>query len=223
MQYSRCDPTCPVQLLHFCTDHKAVRWLRNSADVSSRLARWRLLLAEYVYKIQYRPGIEHSLADGVPALRTHGGDDAHFDDEMQYSAVQASEATLFYEQSVLGWWDEGHYSSESRVLMPDVLAVGESSVMPTTVEEFLHKQAEDPLCMQTAEIAGRPGTQCDRGPLGILILNVRARWDSLVCRAEVTESTNSVSDLLPATRRASGRLGDVPHVYTGMLLAAHGQ
>jgi hypothetical protein len=35
------------------TDHKGLMWIFNVKDPSSRLIRWKLLLEEYEYDIQY--------------------------------------------------------------------------------------------------------------------------------------------------------------------------
>ena len=52
------------------TDQHALRWLLNLTNVSGRLARWRLRLAEYEFEVEYRPGVKHQLADGMSRLRT---------------------------------------------------------------------------------------------------------------------------------------------------------
>lgn len=38
------------------TDHKPLTWLHKLKDPTSRLARWRIKLAEYDYAIVYKPG-----------------------------------------------------------------------------------------------------------------------------------------------------------------------
>jgi hypothetical protein len=45
------------------TDHKAITWIFNVRDPSSRLMRWKLLLEEYNYEIQYRAGKRNCNAD----------------------------------------------------------------------------------------------------------------------------------------------------------------
>ena len=75
------------------TDHEALRWVRNLADSSSRLARWCLRSAEYDFEVQYRPGVKHQLADGVSRLRTDRGDTAPVDDEVPCFAVQYAEGS----------------------------------------------------------------------------------------------------------------------------------
>jgi hypothetical protein len=47
------------------TDHKGLTWIFNVKDPSSRLLRWKLLLAEYDYEIKYKPGKQNANADGL--------------------------------------------------------------------------------------------------------------------------------------------------------------
>lgn len=47
------------------TDHKPLVWLDSVKDPTSRLARWRLKLAEYEYKIRYKAGKMNLNADAL--------------------------------------------------------------------------------------------------------------------------------------------------------------
>jgi hypothetical protein len=47
------------------TDHKGLTWIFNVKDPNSRLMRWKLLLEEYDYEIQYRAGIRNCNADSL--------------------------------------------------------------------------------------------------------------------------------------------------------------
>jgi hypothetical protein len=47
------------------TDHKGLTWIFNVKDPSSRLIRWKLLLEEYDYEIQYRAGQKNCNADSL--------------------------------------------------------------------------------------------------------------------------------------------------------------
>lgn len=47
------------------TDHKGLTWIFNVKDPSSRLIRWKLLLEEYEYEIQYRAGQQNCNADSL--------------------------------------------------------------------------------------------------------------------------------------------------------------
>lgn len=50
------------------TDHKALQWLNNVKDPSSRLLRWRLRLEEFEYEISYVKGKENKAADCLSRL-----------------------------------------------------------------------------------------------------------------------------------------------------------
>jgi hypothetical protein len=47
------------------TDHKGLIWIFNVKDPSSRLMRWKLLVEEYDYEIQYRAGNRNCNADSL--------------------------------------------------------------------------------------------------------------------------------------------------------------
>ena len=50
------------------TDHHALRWVMNLSDAQGRLARWRLRLAEFTFKVEYHPGAAHHAADALSRL-----------------------------------------------------------------------------------------------------------------------------------------------------------
>ncbi|CAF4922690.1 unnamed protein product, partial [Rotaria magnacalcarata] len=47
------------------TDHKALKWLHSTKDLSSRLARWAIQIATYDIDIQHRPGCENGPPDAL--------------------------------------------------------------------------------------------------------------------------------------------------------------
>jgi len=47
------------------TDYKPLTWLHKLKDPTSRLARWRIKLAEYDYEIIYKPGKINANADAL--------------------------------------------------------------------------------------------------------------------------------------------------------------
>jgi len=52
------------------TDHSSLRWLLNMDSTQGRVARWRLRLSEFRYKVCTRPGREHHCADAMSRLPT---------------------------------------------------------------------------------------------------------------------------------------------------------
>lgn len=47
------------------TDHKPLTWLHKTKDPTSRLARWKIKLAEYDYEIAYKAGKTNVNADAL--------------------------------------------------------------------------------------------------------------------------------------------------------------
>jgi transposase InsO family protein len=47
------------------TDHRALKWLLNLQDPSSRLTRWAMKLSEYDFKVEHRPGTKMRHADAL--------------------------------------------------------------------------------------------------------------------------------------------------------------
>jgi hypothetical protein len=45
------------------TDHQPIKWLMTNAKLTSKLARWALILQEYEFKVIHRPGITHQNVD----------------------------------------------------------------------------------------------------------------------------------------------------------------
>jgi hypothetical protein len=53
------------------TDHKGLTWIFNVKDPSSRLMRWKLLLGEFDYEVEYRAGKRNCNADSLSRYRIH--------------------------------------------------------------------------------------------------------------------------------------------------------
>jgi len=41
------------------TEHQPIKWLMTNDKLTSKLARWALILQEYEFKVIHRPGITH--------------------------------------------------------------------------------------------------------------------------------------------------------------------
>jgi len=70
----------------FYVDHMAIKYLVNKPELSGRLARWVLLLQEFDYTVEYKPGSVHKQADHMSRLpgemETHPIDDRLIDETL---------------------------------------------------------------------------------------------------------------------------------------------
>ena len=80
----------------FFVDHMVLRYLVNKPDLSGWLARWILLLTEFDYSVQFKPGKMHLQADHLSRLSEEMGTE-EIDDEF-------SDGQLFAVQKVPLWY-----------------------------------------------------------------------------------------------------------------------
>ena len=52
----------------FRSDHSALQWLHSFKELEGQVARWLERLAEYNYRVEHRPGRQHSNADSLSRL-----------------------------------------------------------------------------------------------------------------------------------------------------------
>ncbi len=64
------------------TDHNSLNWLMSHQDPSGRLARWRLLLSEFEYVIDYRLARVHQVPDALSRIPTTGLDQMEYEDDL---------------------------------------------------------------------------------------------------------------------------------------------
>lgn len=69
---------------------QALNWILNVADSSERLACWRVRLAEYDCKVEYRPGSPHKVAAGVSRLQRSDEEQDMIDKEVPCSVTEGS-------------------------------------------------------------------------------------------------------------------------------------
>ena len=78
--YLICNP------IVFFVDHMTIKYLVNKAELSGRLARWVLLLEEFDYTVEYKPGRLHLHANHLSRLLEEIGtnpiDDRFIDDNL---------------------------------------------------------------------------------------------------------------------------------------------
>ncbi len=64
------------------TDHNSLNWLISLQDPAGRLARWRILLSEFDYSIDYRHGRVHQVPDALSRVPTTGLDETRLEDDI---------------------------------------------------------------------------------------------------------------------------------------------
>jgi hypothetical protein len=81
----------------FFVNHMALRYLVNEPNLSGRLARWILLLEEFDYTVEYKPGRMHKQDDHLSRLSKDLGS-LPLEDDIPY-------ASLFAIDVVLTWYN----------------------------------------------------------------------------------------------------------------------
>jgi hypothetical protein len=81
----------------FHTDHDAIKYLVNKADLSGQIARWVMLLQEFQYQIKVKPGIGNKNVDYLSRLEEEAVVDfinADFSDEYLFTIEETNGPTL---------------------------------------------------------------------------------------------------------------------------------
>jgi hypothetical protein len=64
----------------------------NLSDAQGRLARWRLRLAEFTFKVEYHPGVAHHAADEMSRLPHQAEPSDSIEEEITVCAVSHGES-----------------------------------------------------------------------------------------------------------------------------------
>jgi transposase InsO family protein len=118
------------------TDHHALRWVMNLAEAQGRLARWRLRLAEFNFKVEYSPGATHHAADVLSRLPSPGVPDVpidvdipvtlvHLDDPSRPLALEPNSADSIEEIEVLHTADLFHLHCRDHLSLRHAARVAE--------------------------------------------------------------------------------------------------
>lgn len=119
------------------TYHEPIRWLLNLTDVSGRLFRWRLRLAEFDFEVKYERGNNNHLADTLSRLSTTNVEKTNIDDEIPCFSGTATMYDGTEEDPVDVILTT---EADAKNLKPLEL------LTPITREEILNEQANDKLC-----------------------------------------------------------------------------
>jgi len=110
------------------TDHSILRWLVNMDSAQGWVARWRLRLSEFLYKVCTRPGREHHCADAMSRLPTLAPDRSVIPKEIHCLALAASSRG----------WVAPNYGEPNKE-------------QPVTLARMLAAQKEDQLCQYSRD------------------------------------------------------------------------
>jgi len=114
-----------TKLLIRC-DHKALKWiLTTKACTNNRLNRWRILLSEFDYDVEYKRGPQNAVADALSRLPTEGLDTEPVSQEIPTVGVT---------------------TRSGAVLDPRLPENRETARKP--LGELTQKQAEDEFCQE---------------------------------------------------------------------------
>jgi len=105
------------------TDDSSLRWLLNMDSAQGRMARWRLRLSEFLYKVCTRPGWKHDHADAMSRLPTLAPDRSVIPEETPCLALADSSS---------GWVAPNYGEPEKE--------------HPVTLAHVLAAQKEDQRC-----------------------------------------------------------------------------
>ena len=75
----------------------AIKYLVNKADLSGRIARWVLLLEEFDYTVQYKPGKKHLRADHLSRLEGEPVSTAIDDDLVDENLFLVTATPIWYQ------------------------------------------------------------------------------------------------------------------------------
>ena len=64
----------------FHVNHSALLYLVNKQALTDRLARWMLMLQEFDFQIQHRPGVQHGVANYLSCLESGETAEPTYDD-----------------------------------------------------------------------------------------------------------------------------------------------
>lgn len=97
------------------TDHRALKWLLNLQDPSSRLTRWAMKLSEYDYTVEHRPCTRMRHADALPRSVNKVQKNLVLSREIIRDEQDRDDACTKYKQYENFWTDEdGCYIARSQ-------------------------------------------------------------------------------------------------------------
>ena len=133
------------------TDHRALKWLLNLQDPSSRLTRWAVKLSEYDYVVEHRPGTKMRHADALSRNVSSIENDMVLSREIIKEEQEKDEDCIRYKGDECFWIDEDGvlYRQEPKrqpsVVIPAVLVQAVLIFyheLPYTAHQGVHRTLE---------------------------------------------------------------------------------
>ena len=109
------------------TDYRALKWLLNLQDPSSRLTRWAIKLSEYDYVVEHRPGIKMRNADALSrSINKIEGELVLSKDVIEEEKAKDEACTRYSAQEHIWKDDDGvlyrqEPKNQPRVVIPETL------------------------------------------------------------------------------------------------------
>ena len=121
------------------TDHRALKWLLNLQDPSSRLTRWAVKLAEYDFVVEHHPNTQMRHADALSRCVHAVEETMVLSREDVYEQQQSDELCQRYGN------DENFWTDEEGILYRKVNTESSRIVIPQTLVPVVLKHYHDSI------------------------------------------------------------------------------
>lgn len=142
------------------TDHDVGKWLLKITEAAGRLARWRLRLWEFDFKVVHHAGIKHQTTDIASILKTGGGDTKTPEDEIRGTAIFDQDTQDMCLKDDSEEEDPDSQWQTTKKVCPYVLAILEVTEVnkehSPKLQQLLEAQGEDHECRPTLNIFDKP-------------------------------------------------------------------
>jgi len=138
-------------------DHKALKWiLTTTACTNNRLNRWRILLSEFDYDVEYKPVPQHAVADALSRIPTEGLDEGQTSQEIPTVGVTTRSGTVL-DPRLRENRETAHIplSELAQKQATDDFCQGDKKFLDTRTPTRFYENADGLLCRQ----GHREGTQ----------------------------------------------------------------
>jgi len=162
-------------------DHAALIWLCKRAELSSQVARWLEVLAEFFYRIEHRPGKKHGNADGL-SWRPDEGCKQCLNIEKRDRGPPRSELRAPDHPGIEYDWDQGQLQQKAGTPPEVVQNLRANPVLASNVRELRKLQENLPGVVADVYRAKKERRQLSEEQLRQGCTELRLycqRWDSL--------------------------------------------